>query len=472
MYLTNSFEYAFNYGKSFENEEETPKISNYLFVNKVKTTQTNAITANLSKEKQNINLGKRKSSFALPKTTVIYKNGKKETSISRSTLRRSEKSLDDYVCNEPVLKVFSGGKLTSFKDSPQDTLDSQGNKIKEGTFKYDKLDEKIAVAHHDLVAPAYLIEVEVKRNVQELVKNVLYNILSVKMFSKQASTIIKPQSLSKNLINNSCLKTTKDCTAVEFYSELEAEINLNQRAQIDFLKSQFDHKVISLAQQLSIELSSLLRTTNDNSMVFKTEALKSTDEDYQFILRSINDEKSVENLKVLHIFRINHVDLNQSRKIRNANLYFNGISSNKVINVLKSGYPKNWTSYDVQCEKECFGEHILRTKNCSCFASSTLTKEFPKGKSYSKVDGEIKELSFVFVVGHGKANTTNNFDVKRRRLSAGGNREKSVGFKKKTNLYSDSRGCSFFSDYFTKAGYPIELPTVGVVPAYFIVFDT
>ena len=76
----------------------------------------------------------------------------------------------------------------------------------------------------------------------------------------------------------------------------------------------------------------------------------------------------------------------------------------------------------------------------------------------------------MFVVGHGKAKTTNNFDVKRRRLSAGGNREKSVGFEKKTNVGLDSRGCSFFFDYFTKAGYPIVKPTVGVVPAYLIVF--
>ena len=188
-------------------------------------------------------------------------------------------------------------------------------------------------------------------------------------------------------------------------------------------------------------------------------------------MRSINDEKSLEKPNALHIFRINHVNPNELKKVKNASLYFSGISSNKVLNVLKSGYPKNWKSYDRQCEKECFGEHILRTKNCSCRASNTLTKEFPKGTSYCKVDGEIKELSFVFVVGYGKAKTTNNFDVKRRRLSAGGNFKKSKDFDKKTNLYSDSRGCSFFSDSFTNVGYPMEIPTVGVVPAYLIVFN-
>ena len=86
--------------------------------------------------------------------------------------------------------------------------------------------------------------------------------------------------------------------------------------------------------------------------------------------------------------------------------------------------------------------------------------------------GEIKELSFVFVVGHGYVKTTNSFEVKRRRLSASGNRENSVDFEKKTNVGSDSRGCSFFSGSFRNAENPIMLPTVGVVPAYLIVFNT
>ena len=85
---------------------------------------------------------------------------------------------------------------------------------------------KVAVALHDLVTPAYLIEVEVKQNEEEIVK-ILYNILKVLKFSKRAITKIKPQSLSKVSTVETCLKTTSDYTAEKFCLELEAEINLN-----------------------------------------------------------------------------------------------------------------------------------------------------------------------------------------------------------------------------------------------------
>ena len=99
--------------------------------------------------------------------------------------------------------------------------------------------------------------------------------------------------------------------------------------------------ITKLSQQLSFEFSSLLQTSNDTFMLYKIEALKSTDTDYQFLLRSINCKKSQENL---HIFRINLVEQNKVRKCfrQNAPLYLHGVEANKVNNLLNSGYPIDW----------------------------------------------------------------------------------------------------------------------------------
>ena len=75
--------------------------------------------------------------------------------------------------------------------------------------------KKIAVAHHDLVTPAYLIEVKV---VKELVKNILYNKLIVHRFSKQTNTEIKHQSKSETSTDQTISKTTSDYILKLFYS--------------------------------------------------------------------------------------------------------------------------------------------------------------------------------------------------------------------------------------------------------------
>ena len=54
---------------------------------------------------------------------------------------------------------------------------------------------------------------------------------------KQTKTVIKTQLLSK---------TSKEQTSFEqFYSALEAKITSNQQVQVEFFKSEFDHKVVS-----------------------------------------------------------------------------------------------------------------------------------------------------------------------------------------------------------------------------------
>ena len=48
--------------------------------------------------------------------------------------------------------------------------------------------------------------------------------------------------------------------------------------------------------------------TNENTM-YKTELLKTHNKDYQFIMHSMTDERCEDSPKVLHMFRINPVDV-------------------------------------------------------------------------------------------------------------------------------------------------------------------
>ena len=473
VYLTNSFNYALKYGSCFVNDEGIPKKVCYLFVNKVRRFSTNTTSTKLRRNTQVNESRKQKFSFAIPKPSALtYKSGKKVSAPRFFKPPSSEKVLQDYANNEPDLKVFecTYSKIpTTFKDSPLDAFDSQNNKIPHGTFHYDLKNEKFAVAHHDLVTPAYLIEVEGKKSVQEVVESVLYKKLFVDRFSKPTSTKTKQQSLSKILTNKTSLKMTSEYTSEQFYSELQAEIETNQRAQVESIKSKFDDKIALITQQLSFKVSSLFKTTFDSSIMHKTEELKPTNEDYQFIFNLVSDETSEKNKKVLHIFRINPVDQNEERKIHNACLYLHGVKSDKVVNILQSGYPKSWESYDKKCEKECIREDIFLKKKCSCLTSNELTKELFKGTSFCTLEGDVRKLSFVFVLGHGKANMNNDSGAKRIRLSGEKHHENAVCGMERI-LKSDSRGCSTLYGSFTNPSYGI--PSIGMVPAYLIVFNT
>ena len=89
-----------------------------------------------------------------------------------------------------------------------------------------------------------------------------------------------------------------------------------------------------------------MQTSNNSSILNITEVLKSTDDDYKFILSPINNKTPEKNSRVLYIFKINPFDQNEVQKIDNVSLYFNGVQLNKVMNVLKYGYQKERDSYN------------------------------------------------------------------------------------------------------------------------------
>ena len=259
-------------------------------------------------------------------------------------------------------------------------------------------------------------------------------------------------TLSEDLLNQSTLTKLENYSLENFLVELEKEISVNQQAQIEFIKSKFDYKAKSIMQNLSFNMNSLSETSTNDSIKYKTQLLETQNEDYQFILRSIIDENSNHNPTVRYIFRINHVDLNEVEKLKNSFLYLQGVKANKVMNVLKFGYPKDYESLRKQCKEECFGEYVLRNGNCSCKVSTLLDEELPKGVSYCKVQDKVKKLLFVLVASEGLAAATDHFSI-----------------SSDNNL--DSRGCAPAYGSFRNHNNNFHLPTEGMVPAYLIVFN-
>ena len=134
VYLTNSLNYAYSYGKCCATEENVIKKFWYFFVNSVPNPE-------------------------ICQDCKQYQN---------NTL------FDDYLKNEPSVKIHKNGrnKFSKIGESQVDSHDSYDTKTFNGS--YQKIDQqKIVLAHHQLVVPAFLIEIEEKTNVDDIVKTIL-----------------------------------------------------------------------------------------------------------------------------------------------------------------------------------------------------------------------------------------------------------------------------------------------------------
>ena len=164
IYLTNSFEIAHHYGQCYVKDEGTAKHVTYLFVNKVKETLTNS--SDLCREC--------KKGQSVETCQPSSREKKSPTLFVKSPFPCQ----DSNFSYEPVLKVFDtysiSDKQAKFKQTVNCKLDSDGNKILSGTFRVVNGEKRIAVAHHDLVTLAYLIEIETEQSERDLVKHILY----------------------------------------------------------------------------------------------------------------------------------------------------------------------------------------------------------------------------------------------------------------------------------------------------------
>ena len=52
---------------------------------------------------------------------------------------------------------------------------------------------------------------------------------------------------------------------------------------------------------------------------------------------------------------------NRATKIQKFSLFLYGIKPNKILNVLKSGYPKEREAYNEQCKKECYSVMVNKS---------------------------------------------------------------------------------------------------------------
>ena len=90
-------------------------------------------------------------------------------------MREKSISFENYLCNEPSVKIFNH-KGTTSNWRVFIRLVRHNRKILKGSFQKPE-PEKIALAHHDLVVPAYLFEVEEKTNVDDIINGLLYSLL-------------------------------------------------------------------------------------------------------------------------------------------------------------------------------------------------------------------------------------------------------------------------------------------------------
>ena len=458
VYLTDSFEMAFKYGHCFVNDEGVPKKSCYVFVNKVKYATAERPYKILNKEKCNDKKPERINiKFAKPNYCAAFTNGTKYE-LPRTTSAVGANSFDDYNNQDPVLKVYKSygftRKPTNFKSSSHDSFDSEMNQIIGGTFhvaEHRKM--HTAVAHPELVTPAYLIEIEEDMSLSELAQYLLYKWFDVRDYS--GKTCSSEHSKTKGNIFEQVSYTNVDAYSIEtLMTQLEQEIVANQQAQIELLKRKFDYNVGSLKKQLSFETSTLFTTTSIGCTKYKTDALQTLDDDYQFVLKSLGRADCKKIPKVLHMFRINPLDQYEAGMIQNSSLYWHGVPANKVENILTSGYFKyqgkeSLAPFREHCKKECFNERILLTRNCFCRGSASLSREILKGASYCYVESEVRKLSFVFVA----SNPTIKSD----------------------NLGKDGRGCSFArireSEVSVGCTHDGSIPTLSSIPAYLVLFE-
>ena len=353
VYLTDSIDCAYEYGKSIVRENGLVKMCRYIFVNQ---------TRQAYEEK-------------CPKTQLTY---------------------EQYLCKEPCLRFFTG---SFFEEPASDAFDSENRKILQGSFQKEK--EMIATAHHSLVVPAYLIEIEEKLSVKEIVHTVHHDIL-------KAYADLNSSGNSKiSGFKTSFLKyiyadpfsafnylKEKENTLDIVTKELEREFVAEGYNNVKFHKSKIDKYISEVVEQLSFSISSLAEA-KDN-LKYKTDILTDGGDDYDFVLRLLKkSENSNGSYKVSSVFKVSPKDEKDLAELKGEYLFYSGAKSNKIRGILSDGY--------VQC-KNAHSDMVKQLvkngrleENDICNATLDLEEEISKSSSYYAVNGRVKKLSFVFV---------------------------------------------------------------------------
>ena len=402
VYMTNSVNKACVYGEYYGGEvvddETIAKTVKYLFVNKV-----------------------------LP--TI-------ETDSDKSS--KSKPSYNEYITGKRETKVLIENGESILKESPQDKFDSENNRILKGTFQ--SLKTRDILSHHDVVVPAYIIEIHEDQNINPdvVVNHILYNIFKVEKVNDNNSI---PSVFSTKATHKNMLAKDNKCNFENIKRAFDKETSASYMEKLNFLQFKFEYRLNTIMQQMSFEVNSLSRRKPNKSFIYQTELMEKEDKDYQIILNSVTDKNSNFNPKVLQLYNIKPSGSYKIDQFRGNPLCLHGVKANKVNDLLQYGYPKKSMHF-------CGDNHIQDRIDCidfSLVASSYFDQEVLKGSSYCKTDGGMSKLSFVFVLS------------------------KNYVSKSSQNEEADSRGCFIPKGTFRRYdGSPLD--TEGWIPVYLIVF--
>ena len=236
VYLTNNIKYACRYGKSFGTEENLVKKFRYLFLSSVK------------------NPGK-----ILPE--LFQFNG--------------NTSIKEYHKIEPSVKIFNSSltKPIQIKESSHDLVDSQDRKILKGSFLQEDVNENIALAHHKLVVPAYLVEVEEDTNLVDIAKHILYSCIKYRTPYPDSQMNAKKNKQRKT--NKTKDSKVSENSFTKLGTVLKDEIEKIYFAKISNLISELKRETDAIMEQLSLQISSIVESKASEIRKFKTELLQS-----------------------------------------------------------------------------------------------------------------------------------------------------------------------------------------------------
>ena len=169
--------------------------------------------------------------------------------------------------------------------------------------------------------------------------------------------------------------------------------------------------------------------------------------DYQLVLRSITYESIGLVPEVLNMYAVDSRE--KSEEIKGSRLFAHGVKSDKIQNVLKSGYDRaSWSS---MCLEECL---LCDQATCARYASACFVMEVEKSNNIS-----LKEKSMI-----------KNKDLVNKNLAymfLVASKERSVN----KNDVTDSRGC-FIKDgtLLPDLNFRMDFrPVVKTTPAYLLV---
>ena len=131
------------------------------------------------------------------------------------------------------------GKQFKIEESQLDLYDSYNRKLLEGSFQ--KVDQRIlALAHHSLVVPAYLIEIEEKTNVDDIVHGIINGCLKIGGYTNNAAGY---EGSMKTKEKNS--NEVSEFSFAMIAEDLKKEIDRNNYAKIDRLTTVLEKNIKS-----------------------------------------------------------------------------------------------------------------------------------------------------------------------------------------------------------------------------------